>query len=81
MLVIVRGMLSRMKAARLRRRLTQSELGKRTGLTAAEIGCLERGRFFPAPRQATRLARVLKLKPEQLLEPDDASDGVETSPA
>ena len=57
----------RIKVERLRRKWTQTELGARSGLAASEISKIETGRSRPYPRQAMRLAKALKLTPEDLL--------------
>lgn len=63
------GVLMKIKAERLRRKWNQTELAARAGLSASDISRIETGRFRPYPQQAVRLARALKLTPEQLLEP------------
>jgi transcriptional regulator with XRE-family HTH domain len=61
-----------LKAGRLRRGWTQTDLAYFARMTAAEISRIETGRLRPYPRQAERLARVLGLPPEQLVEPASA---------
>ena len=50
-----------MKAERMRRRWSQTELAFRTQLTAADISRFESGRMKPYPSQAARLSRVLEI--------------------
>lgn len=61
-------MISRMKHERLKRRLTQTQLGAAANLSTSDVSRIESLRFKPYPSQALRLARVLKLKPAELLE-------------
>jgi transcriptional regulator with XRE-family HTH domain len=59
--------LSRLKERRLRRGLTQIELAKLSDVGRATIAAIEtdkRKRVHPATRR--RLARALKVKPEEL---------------
>jgi transcriptional regulator with XRE-family HTH domain len=60
-------MVLRVKAERLRRRWTQTQLGARAGLSASEISKIETGRAQPYPRQLQRLARALKTNAGELL--------------
>lgn len=57
----------RLKAERLRRKWTQTDLGYHARITPAEISRIETGRLRPYPRQAERLARVLEIAPADLL--------------
>jgi transcriptional regulator with XRE-family HTH domain len=59
----------RIRAERLRRRWSQQELGYRAGIQATDISRIETGRLIPYPSQAERLARVLDLSPDDLLQP------------
>jgi transcriptional regulator with XRE-family HTH domain len=58
----------RLKAERLNRGWTQQELGFYASVSAADISKIERGWLKPYPGPAVRLAQVLGLKPEELLE-------------
>jgi transcriptional regulator with XRE-family HTH domain len=58
----------RIKIERLRRKWTQTDLGARSGLSASDISRIETGRLRPYPGQAARLAKALKVAPEDLLE-------------
>ena len=62
-----------MKAERVRRGWTQTDLAYHARVQPAEISRIERGQARPYPRQATRLARALKLTPDELLEPAEAA--------
>jgi len=64
---MVHGMVLKIKAERLRRQWTQTDLGARAGLSASDISRIESGRLQPYPRQVQRLARALKLAPAELL--------------
>lgn len=59
----------RLKAERLRRGWTQTDLAYHARMTAAEISRIETGRLRPYPGQADRLSCVLGLRLEDLLEP------------
>jgi transcriptional regulator with XRE-family HTH domain len=61
-------MLLRIKAERLQRGWTQTQLAARSGLSTSDISRIETGRFKPYPKQALRIARALKVAPECLLE-------------
>jgi transcriptional regulator with XRE-family HTH domain len=62
----------KMKAERLRRGWTQTDLGARTDLSASDVSRIETGRLQPYPRQAQRIAKALKLAEDELLTPVDA---------
>ena len=70
----------RLKYERQRRGWSLQELGFHAGVQGADISKIERGLLRPYPSQAQRLAKVLGLTPEELLEevgdPDDASKPV-----
>ena len=66
-------MTTRMKAARLRHRYSQTTLAaKAERLSPSDISKFENGRAQPYPAQAERIAKVLGLEPAQLLEPAEA---------
>jgi transcriptional regulator with XRE-family HTH domain len=69
----------RLKAERLNRGWTQQQLGFYASVSAADISKMERGWMKPYPRPAARLAFVLGLKPEELLE--EVIQGAETTDA
>ncbi len=60
--------MTRMEATRKARNLTQAELAQRAQMSQPDISAIETGRVQPWPGHAKRLARVLKLKPEELTE-------------
>ncbi len=60
--------LTRLKKERQRRGWTQTVLAYKAGMTPAEISRYETGRMLPYREHARRLAKVLGLKPEQLLD-------------
>ena len=64
-------MLPKLKAERLRRKWTQTKLGGRANISTSEISKFETGRALPYPSQAARLAKVLKLQPDELLKSVD----------
>jgi transcriptional regulator with XRE-family HTH domain len=53
---------------RRRRTLTQEELAKLSGVSRATIAALEMGHRGAHPRTIERLARVLRVKPQELME-------------
>ena len=59
----------RMEVVRKRLGWSQTKLGGATDISASEVSRIERGRTNPTPQELARLARVLKLKPHQVLEP------------
>jgi transcriptional regulator with XRE-family HTH domain len=62
--------LTRMEAARRERGWNQTELAAKAGkLSASDISRMERGYGRPYPAQAARLAQVLEMGPDELLEP------------
>jgi transcriptional regulator with XRE-family HTH domain len=60
--------LTRMKSERLRRGWTQQRLAVEAGVGYADISSAERGLFRLYPGQAKKIARVLDLDPDELLE-------------
>lgn len=54
------------RAARLRRGLTQSELGRLIGVRKSAVSKWELGQRLPRPAQAVELSRVLKLRLDAL---------------
>jgi ribosome-binding protein aMBF1 (putative translation factor) len=59
----------KIRAERQRRRMSQQTLAYKGKTQAADISRIENGRLIPSPRQAERLARVLGLQPDELLQP------------
>jgi DNA-binding XRE family transcriptional regulator len=59
--------LSRLAELRRRRLLTQMELAKLSGVSRAAIATLEKGHRTAQPGTARKLAKVLKVKPEELV--------------
>lgn len=59
---------TRLKAERLRRGFTQTELAFRARLHASEVSRFETGQALPYPSQAERLAEVLDIDVCELLE-------------
>ena len=64
---------ARLKEWRRRRALTQRELANLAGLTQSTVALIEVGRQAPRPTTIRRLARALKVRPDQLFEPMDAT--------
>jgi transcriptional regulator with XRE-family HTH domain len=61
-------MMSKMKAERLRRHWSQTQLAARAALSTSDVSKFESGRMNPYPVQARRLAKALGLRPDELLE-------------
>ena len=59
--------MNNLKAARVRRGLTQSELADASAVHASEVSRFETGQARPYPSQAARLGAVLGIPPDQLL--------------
>ena len=60
--------LTRLKEHRERRMLTQHELARLSGVSRATIARLETTDSRATPTTARKLAKVLKAKPEELVE-------------
>jgi transcriptional regulator with XRE-family HTH domain len=60
--------MNRLKRLREARGLTQRELARRAGLNPATIGRLEDGNGDLTAPTAERLARALRVKPEELID-------------
>jgi putative transcriptional regulator len=56
----------RLKDTRVDANLTQAELAERVGVSRKTINTVENGVFIPSTLLALKLARVLKLKVEDL---------------
>ena len=59
--------LSRLAEKRKQRMLTQMELAQLSGVSRAAIATLEKGHRTAQPRTARKLARVLRVDPEDLV--------------
>ena len=62
-------MRTRLEESRKAAGLSQTKLAAACGLQASDISKLENGWMLPRPNQAARLAEVLKLQPDELLQP------------
>ena len=62
-------LLTRLRALRERKGLTQAELAARAGITRGSLGRLENLQGPPRPPTTRRLAKALGVKPEDLSEP------------
>ncbi len=58
----------RMKAVRIQRGWSQQQLAFRANVSVADVSRIETGRMRPYAGHAARLAKVLGLEPEKLLE-------------
>jgi len=61
--------MTKLKAARTARKLTQVDLAFHSRVAPADISKFENGMARPYPTQAERIAKVLGLSPSELLEP------------
>lgn len=64
----------RIKVERLRRRWSQQDLAVHAGMYLTDICRIETRHFVPYRTQLERLARVLELKPEEVLEEVDEGE-------
>ena len=67
----------RLKAERLKRNWSQQDLGYHARMAGADISRIERGWMKPYPGQAKRLAKVLKISGDKLLDEVGISESVE----
>ncbi len=67
---------NRVKELRARHGFSQSELGKRVGVTRQTIGFIEKGEFSPSIALSLRLAKYLQTTVDELfwLEGEDLDD-------
>ena len=72
---------SRLREARLRRMLTQAELAARAGTTEATVNRLERGLQRPRISTVRKLAAVLGVAPEDLIDWGGEDQGAEEGKA
>ncbi len=72
---------SRLREARLRRMLTQDELAARAGTTEATVNRLENGLQRPRISTVRKLADVLGVKPEELIDWEREDERVEKGKA
>lgn len=63
----------RIRAERLRKRWSQTELGFHARVSAADVSKIETGRLIPFSGQAARLAAALGCRVEELLDDSDPS--------
>jgi len=59
-------MITKLKLERVKRDLSQQELGEIAQVTASDVSRIETCRMVPYPTQAQKLARVLGLREEEL---------------
>lgn len=57
-----------LKAKRLAAGLETAELGKRLGIGAATVRQWERGNAYPEPRHYPKLAKILGMDPEEVVQ-------------
>jgi DNA-binding XRE family transcriptional regulator len=57
---------SPIRAARLKRQMTQAEVGAHVGATKATVSGWENGRYQPEPQKAISLAALLGIRLEQV---------------
>jgi DNA-binding XRE family transcriptional regulator len=62
--------LTRLRALRERKVLTQQELADKAGITRATLSRLEAGAQNPYPSTIRKLASALSVEPETLMDPD-----------
>ena len=57
----------KIRAERLRRNWSQTQLAARANLSSSQVSQIETGRIKPYPRQIHRLARALEIPADELL--------------
>lgn len=67
---------ARLKAYRLNKGLTQTELAQKAGVNQGTYSRWEKGELEPSPGNILRLAQCLDVSVEQLLAPDDSTPGI-----
>lgn len=63
---------TKLKAARTAQKLTQTDLAFHSRVAPTDISKFENGMARPYPTQAERIAKVLGLDPNELLDPAEA---------
>ncbi len=63
------NIVTRMKAERLRRQWTQTDLAYHSRMSPSDVSRIENGLLIPYPGYAKRLAKALGLSPEELQRP------------
>ena len=58
-----------MKARRLQMKLTQQAVGYLVSVGSSDVSRIENRRMVPYPKQAEKIARLLKLDPGELQKP------------
>jgi transcriptional regulator with XRE-family HTH domain len=66
---------SKMKARRMKLKLTQQEVGYLARVSASDVSRIENNRMIPYPTQAKKIARILKLDPAELQRPGRVARG------
>lgn len=69
--------LTRLRAIRERRALTQAELAQMAGINRVTLNTIEAGHSEPRAGTVRRLARALGVGPADLMPPDAALDALE----
>lgn len=59
-------MTTTLRAARLRRGMTQDDLASKTGIDQTHISSIEIGRRYPSDETVKRLAKALRITPSAL---------------
>ena len=60
--------MTKLEQARTARKMSQTELAFKAKVAQSDVSAIEHGWRVPYPNQAKRLARVLKLRPDELTE-------------
>jgi len=63
--------LTRLRMWRERRAMTQQELADKAGITRVALSRIESGQAEPRPTTVRRLAQVLRVEPDALMDPID----------
>lgn len=66
--------MSKVKQLRKQKNLTQAQLAKRSGTSLITVGRLERGECFPRLENASKIANVLGVSIEDIVEAPEKED-------
>ena len=61
--------MTKLKARRLALKLTQQAVGYLASVSASDVSRIENSRMIPYPKQAEKIAAVLKMNPGELQKP------------
>lgn len=71
---LARNFAANVRVLRITRKLTQSQLARRLGITASYVSHVEGGHGSPQLATVSRFAKALKVRPLYLLQDNDVED-------